>query len=654
MLLPNRRSPLAALLSFAALVLAGCQSPPGQAILETVPQYDAATFYATTSLFGASFSPDGTNILLTSDEDGVFNVYTIGTDGGAMRRVTNSDADATFSMGYFPKDERLLYTRDQGGNELNHVFVREVTGQEIDLTPGENLRASFAGWTADDRSFFVVSNERDPEHFDLYRYDTERTAPITPASAPRGTEIIGGYRRQLVYENPGGFDVSDIGPDGRWISLTKVRNNADSDLYLLDLSNVDEGLIHVTPHEGNISHGSESFSPDGATLFYTSDEGSEFRRVWSFDVKSQQRKLVLEDDWDIQFYRFSRDGRFLVTGVNRDASTDIRVYETNSGKELRLPEVPAGDIAGMNFQRDGTKVAFYVNGDASPSNLYVMDLESKELEQLSATLSAKIDSGHLVTSEVVRYPSFDGELIPALLYRPLQASAEDPVPALVWVHGGPGGQCRKGYKATIQHLVNHGYAILAVNNRGSSGYGKTFFHMDDRDHGGADLKDCVEGRKYLETLSWVDGDRVGIIGGSYGGYMVCAALAFEPDAFEVGIDIFGVTNWVRTLEGIPSWWTDFREALYAELGDPKADRDRLMARSPLLHAKKIRRPLLVIQGANDPRVIQAESDEMVAAVRGNGVPVEYVLFQDEGHGFRRKENRITASEAYLSFLKEHL
>jgi dipeptidyl aminopeptidase/acylaminoacyl peptidase len=195
---------------------------------------------------------------------------------------------------------------------------------------------------------------------------------------------------------------------------------------------------------------------------------------------------------------------------------------------------------------------------------------------------------------------------------------------------------------------------LAVNNRGSSGYGKKFYHMDDKRHGDVDLKDVVHGRRYLESLDWVDRKRIGIIGGSYGGYMVCAALAFEPDAFDLGIDIFGVTNWVRTLESIPPWWASFRDALYAELGDPKTDSERLRRISPLFHAKNIRKPLLVIQGANDPRVLKVESDEMVKAVRDNGVPVEYIVFPDEGHGFLRKENRIGAAEAYLRFLDRHL
>ena len=178
--------------------------------------------------------------------------------------------------------------------------------------------------------------------------------------------------------------------------------------------------------------------------------------------------------------------------------------------------------------------------------------------------------------------------------------------------------------------------------------------MDDKRHGEEDLQDIVHGRKYLESLDWIDGDKVGVIGGSYGGYMVAAALAFEPEAFDVGIDIFGVTNWVRTLESIPPWWESFKESLYDEMGDPATDAERHRRISPLFHTENIVKPTLVIQGANDPRVLQVESDELVAGIQANEVPVEYIVFPDEGHGFRKKSNQISASNAYVRFLDTYL
>jgi dipeptidyl aminopeptidase/acylaminoacyl peptidase len=255
---------------------------------------------------------------------------------------------------------------------------------------------------------------------------------------------------------------------------------------------------------------------------------------------------------------------------------------------------------------------------------------------------------------VVRFKSFDGTAIPNIFYKPLQAAPKAKAPALVWVHGGPGGQTRRGYSALIQYLVNHGYVVMGINNRGSSGYGQTFFLADDRKHGREPLWDCVEAKKYLATLPYVDGDRIGIIGGSYGGYMVLAALAFQPDVFNVGVDLFGVANWVRTLESIPPYWESFRTALYQEIGDPVKDKQMLSDISPLFHADQIKKPLMVLQGANDPRVIKPESDDIVDAIRKKGLPVEYVVFPDEGHGFTKKKNQIEGYGAVLKFLDKYL
>ncbi len=414
-------------------------------------------------------------------------------------------------------------------------------------------------------------------------------------------------------------------------------------------------LVHVTEHEGEVEHSSGGFTPDSAQLYYGTNEHGEFNQVWSYDLAGGARELVLAADWDVFGVSFSETGRYRVSAINEDASTSVEVLDTETGAPVALPDLPAGDIGAVRFSASDRLMAFYLSSDRSPSDLYVVDLEQGgEALRLTQSLNPEIDPEDLVTPEVIRYPSFDGLEIPAVLWRPHGASAANPAPAMVWVHGGPGGQTRRSYRADIQHLVNQGYVVLGVNNRGSSGYGKTFFHMDDKLHGEVDLQDCVWARTWLESQDWVDGSRVGIIGGSYGGYMVAAALAFEPEVFDVGIDIFGVTNWIRTLESTPPWWQAQKVALLGELGDPATERERLHRISPLFHASNIVRPLLVIQGANDPRVLQVESDELVEAVRANDVPVEYVLFPDEGHGFRNRVNRIEASERYAAFLAEHL
>jgi dipeptidyl aminopeptidase/acylaminoacyl peptidase len=299
-------------------------------------------------------------------------------------------------------------------------------------------------------------------------------------------------------------------------------------------------------------------------------------------------------------------------------------------------------------------MAFYVNGDRSPANLYVYNFATRKATKLTDSLNPEINRNDLVDSQVIRYKSFDGLEIPAILYKPKQASVQNKAPALLVIHGGPGGQTRVGYSPLTQYLVNHGYVILGVNNRGSSGYGKTFFAADDGKHGREPLWDCVEAKKYLASLGYVDEKKIGIAGGSYGGYMVLAALAFKPDEFAVGVDLFGVSNWVRTLQSIPPYWESFRKSLYKEIGDPNTDLENLRAVSPLFHADKIVRPLIVLQGANDPRVIKPESDEIVENIRKRNGIVEYVLFDNEGHGFTKKANEIRAYKAILDFLDRYL
>jgi dipeptidyl aminopeptidase/acylaminoacyl peptidase len=372
------------------------------------------------------------------------------------------------------------------------------------------------------------------------------------------------------------------------------------------------------------------------------------------NLETGESEKVFETNWDVMYASHSYNEKYRVIGINQDAQTVLKVFNLEKGEKMDFPDFKGKNITSVSFSESEDLMAFYVSTSKTPRNLYVYNLEKGKYKKLSNSLNKEINPEDLVKGEVVRYKSFDGTEIPAILYKPHQASEENKVPALVWVHGGPGGQSRIGYRASIQYLVNHGYAIIAVNNRGSSGYGKTFYQMDDRKHGQADLKDCIYAKDYLASTNWTDTSKIGIIGGSYGGYMVAAALTFEPYAFDVGVDIFGVTNWLRTLRSIPPWWEAQRKALYKELGNPEKDSTYLKEISPLFHAENIRKPLMVLQGANDPRVLKAESDEIVEEARKNDVPVEYVVFEDEGHGFRKKENEKEAYKKILKFLDQYL
>ncbi len=602
--------------------------------------YSAEQFFQTTSYRMGSagpyaFSVINNDLLVSSDHTGVYNAYRLDTTNGELNALTRSNDRGVYVESWFPTDDRFIYQQDGNGDELTHVFVMSPEGDVTDLTPGEGHKAGFAGWSSNAESFYIYSNERDGAAFDLYRYDTQT------------------YFRSMLYENEEGLDLGGVSDDGRWVVYVRNNSNADSDLFLIDLTSDERKLVNITPHSGNVEHSSMGFTPDSQKLIYSTDEYGEFKQAWALELETGRREVLIAEDWDVMYVGYSPSGRYQVTGVNSDASTQVTMLDLKSGQEVPLGNIPDGDLAQVRFNRDESAVAFGLYRDTAPYDIYHMSL-GQDPSQLTNALNPAIDAEMLVEGEIVRFESYDGLQIPGILYQPREATAENPVPALVWVHGGPGGQSRKGYSAVIQHLVNHGYAVYQINNRGSSGYGKTFYHLDDLKHGEADLGDVVASRAFLDSYDWIDGGRVGIIGGSYGGYMVAAALAFQPEAFDVGINIFGVTNWLRTLQSIPPWWGAFRTSLYAELGDPAIDTERLTAISPLFHAKNIVKPLLVVQGANDPRVLQVESDELVEKVRANDVHVEYVLFEDEGHGFRKRENRITASKAYLRFLDEYL
>ena len=600
--------------------------------------YSAEAFFQTTSFGLASgagyvWSSDSSKILAHSDESGVFNAIAISADG-SQTQLTNSESDAHFAQSFFPNDDRIIVTADQGGNELDHVYVMELDGTMVDVTPGEEVKAFFGGWRADNEVFFVWHNGRDSASFDLYSVNPED------------------YSTTMIFENPG-FQPGALSKSGKWLALDKPRTSADSDVYVVDLTADAPEPVLVTAHEGNVAHGTYDFTPDESKLVYSTNEFGEFNQAWTHDLETGEKAPLIEADWDVSFVFYSPSGQYQIHAINADGLTDLTITDTETGDEVVLNGVPEGELGQIRFSRDETKIAFGLNTDTSPYNLYMTELGG-EAVRLTDALNPEISEENLVTATVERFEASDGVVIPGIMYKPVQASAENPVPALVWVHGGPGGQSTRGYSATIQHMVNHGYAVYAANNRGSSGYGKTFFHMDDKRHGEEDLRDIVEAGHYLRGLDWVDGEKVGVIGGSYGGYITAAALTFHPEEFEVGVNIFGVTNWVRTLESIPDWWAAFREALYDEMGDPATDAERHRAISPLFHAENVTKPMLVVQGANDPRVLQVESDELVEAIRANGVYVEYVLFPDEGHGFLRKENRVTASEAYVTFLDRFL
>ncbi len=598
-------------------------------------KYSIEQFYQNKQISGGVFSTDESKLLVSSNESGIYNLYEITIADDSKKQITFSEKESFYAIGYIPGTNKILYSADKGGNEIYHIYLIDEDGETTDLTPGENEKASFRGWDLNKEFMYYTSNKRDNRFFDLYKLN------------------LSNWESELFFKNEIGIDLSSISWDEKYISYTKSITTSENKLFLYTLDTKE--TIEISNPEIKGSYDGTGFSKNNKSFFYTTNANEEFSYLVEYDLKNKAHKTIYKSNWDVMYSYVSENEKYRIIAINADGKNELVVKDNSTWEDVTFPEIKDGDVLAVSVAKSEKQMRLSVGTSKAPSNIYVYNFETKKLEKLTNSLNPEINPDDLVSAEVVRYKSFDGLEIPAIYYKPLEATAKNKVPGLVWVHGGPGGQSRTGYFALIQYLVNNGYAVLAVNNRGSSGYGKTFYEMDNQNHGEKDLQDCVYGKKYLQSLDYIDAEKIGIIGGSYGGYMTMAAMAFEPDEFKTGVNIFGVTNWLRTLKSIPPFWESFRAALYNEMGDPNTvDSVRLYNISPLFHAENIKNPVMVLQGANDPRVLQIESDEMVEAMKQNNVPVEYVIFPDEGHGFRKKENEIKGYASILKFLDKYL
>jgi dipeptidyl aminopeptidase/acylaminoacyl peptidase len=597
-----------------------------------IQQYSIETLMSNNRSSGGYFSKDADKLIYSSDKSGIFNIYEVDLRTNEETQLTESKEESFFVRGYSPNTGEVIYSADKGGNENSHIYlIRE--GNSIDLTPGENTKASFVGWTNDELGIYVISNSRDPRFFDLYKID------------------IVTLNSEMVFKNDSGYNLNSISNNDNYLVLSLNLSRSEQKLFLYDVKSNQE--VEISNQAANFS--GQNFDKNDENYFYTTNYDSEFYYLMSYNLKNGERSIEYKTNWDVAFSYLSKNNSYRVIAVNEDAQNKLTIKNMSDQSDLNLIGFENMNINSVGFSEDEKLLRVSAGSPNSPGDIYTYELSTNKLKKITSNLNSNVNPKDLVNAEVIRYESFDGLDIPAILYKPQSANKKNKVPALVWVHGGPGGQSRVGYRALIQYLVNHGYAILAVNNRGSSGYGKTFYSLDDLNHGEDDLQDCVWGKKWLQDQDYINPDKIGIIGGSYGGFMTMAAMTFEPEEFKVGVNIYGVTNWIRTLRSIPAYWESTRKSLYKEMGDPYSkDSLRLYNISPLFHAKNIKNPVMVLQGANDPRVLQIESDEMVQEARDAGAYVEYVLFEDAGHGFIKKEQQIEGNEKILTFLENYL
>ncbi len=603
--------------------------------MHTPKQYTIDQLYKNLSIFAANYNKDESKILVTSNKTGIFNVNELSISDSSIMPLTHSITESNYAVDYLPNTDKVLLTSDQGGDENDHIYLMN-SGDTMkkDLTPWAGSKNNFYGWSDDKKSMFVGSNKRNPKFFDVWKLD------------------IATWKPTLFYQNDSSYDVSVISPSERYLALSKSITTDKNELYLYDrtthkskkLSNDDEATWNAQVFEHNDS-----------ILYYTTNAGHEFSSLKRYNIHTSKDENYFEDKWDVNGMGLSEHEKYHTIFVNEDGKNKVLLFDHATNKAIPFPGVSDGDVQNVIISPSEQNMLLSIGSSTSPSNIFNYNFESKQLKQLTSTLNPEINETELAKAEVIRFKSFDGMDIPAIYYKPLQASKSNKVSAVISVHGGPGGQSRIGFSNSIQYFVNHGYAVLAINNRGSSGYGKTFYKLDNKDHGNGDLKDCIWAKKWLASQDYIDSSAIGIMGGSYGGCMVLNALCKYPEEFKVGVDLFGVANWMRTLKSIPPYWESFRKALYEEMGDPfTSDSVHLKEASGLYNYSKITKPMIVFQGSNDVRVLPIESDEIVAGVKKNGVPVEYVVYPDEGHGFVKKENQITTSQKTLAFLDKYL
>lgn len=615
------------------LLLMACNTKPEPP--KEIKQYTAEQLYNNKSIFGAAFSADESKVLVNANITGIYNLYELNIGDTLLKPLTKSAKESFYALDYIPGTEKFLYSADRGGNEDSHIYLQAPGDTSAkDLTPWPGSTNSMYGWSLDKKSMYITSNKRNPKYFDLLIGDTT------------------GWNFGIFYQNDSGYSPGAISRTGRYITLTKEITTDKNELYLYDRNTKTSKRLS---NDNEASWNGVAFEKNDSILYYITNDGDEFAYLVKYNINSGTSEKMYGTNWDVANMSLSENEKYHTIFINEDGKNKVLLFDHATNKAVDFPEIKDGDIRSITISPTEKNMLLTVGSSRSPSNLYSYNFDSKTLKQLTQTLNKEVNVDDLVSAEVVRFKSFDGKEIPAIYYKPLTASKDNKVPALLWIHGGPGGQSRIGFSNEIQYLVNHGYAVLAVNNRGSSGYGKTFYKLDNKDHSNGDLKDCIWAKKWLQQQEYIDSAKIGIEGGSYGGCMVLGALAFYPEEFKAGVDLFGVANWLRTLRSIPPYWESFKKALYDEMGDPAtADSVRLKNISPLFNYQKINKPLLVFQGMNDVRVLPVESEEIVAGVKKNNVPVEYITYTDEGHGFAKKENQIKTSSTTLAFLDKYL
>ncbi|HEV2106924.1 MAG TPA: S9 family peptidase [Thermomicrobiales bacterium] len=579
-----------------------------------------------------TFSPDGDEIAYVVNTSGQFNLWWQNSGGGFPHQLTLFHDQAVRDAAWSPDGQSIVFTADRDGDEFKQLYTIPARGgRPGPLTNASQVRHQLAShpWSPDGRSVAYAGNDREPTDQDVLIRDM--------AGAEVGRPMAdGGLYYPVAWA-----------PDGSMLTVIDAKSNTDNELYILSIT--DGGRRHLTPHEGEVQYYPGPWAADGSGFWLLSDEGREFTGLAFWDLQDGMR-WVETPEGDVENVAASADGRYLAWVVNDEGYSRLHVRDLIADEIMALPELPRGVVGTLAFSPKQGKLGMLLTQATHPTEVYVLDLERRELTRLTDSFLGGIDEADLAEPELIRYPTHDGREIPAWLYRP---EGDGPFPVILSIHGGPESQERPTYiySGLYQYLLTRGIGVLAPNVRGSTGYGKSYQKLIHHDWGGAELGDFKAAADYLKGLGWVDPDRLGVFGGSFGGFATLSCVSRLPDYWVAAVDIVGPSNLVTFAKAVPPTWRRF---MAKWVGDPETEVDFLMERSPISYVDQIKAPLFVIQGANDPRVVKGESDQIVERLRERGVEVRYDVYEDEGHGFTRRENELKAMGDTATFFEEHL
>jgi dipeptidyl aminopeptidase/acylaminoacyl peptidase len=584
--------------------------------------YEFARYLKIRGAWGASWSPDGLRITFLTEITGVPQVWEVTAEGSSWPEQLTFYEERVSDALCSPTENRLLFGMDAGGNERSQLFLLE-DGQVTDLTGAPEAIHYPGGFSPDGGRIAYTATRRNGTDFDVFVQELQEGEP------------------EMVWEVSGYHTVADWAPDGRALIVSRHYSNVNNDLYRLNLETGEATLL--TGHEGDARFSSANVTPEGGSLYLATDRDGEFLRLAHLDLATLELEYLTPDDRDVEDVELSRDGRYLVASRNVDGYSDVLLFN-GRGRRIPDPRIPEGIVGGFEFSPDSGQLAFTLTAPERNPDVWVVDMPDGDARRLTRSSTAGIPPRSFRKPRVVRYTSFDDRRIPALFYEP----ESDNAPVIVNVHGGPESQSRPAFAPVTQYLLGRGYAVFFPNVRGSTGYGKAYTHLDD-----VGLRmDSVEDLAYAAHWLREHGHRrIAVMGGSYGGFMVLAALTEYPELWNAGVDIVGIANLVTFLENTGSYRRGLREPEYGSLEN---DRELLESISPIHKAENIKAPLLVIHGKNDPRVPVGEAEQIVDRVKKNGGKVEYLLYEDEGHGLAKLKNRLDAYPKIAAFLDEHL